>query len=157
MKRTLFVFVLTIASPFFCFAQGITANSKINQVVVFSEDALVNRVANVKLNAGEDKIIFSDIIPEIDEDSLRVSGSGSAEVKILGAQVFFTGAGRQLRCSLPPDLSTLLRAATSSPKPEESMKLTPSRLITRSLGCTVATVSRITSRSCAVTSKLTLP
>ena len=87
MKRTLFAFVLTIASPFLCFAQGITANSKINQVVVFSEDALVNRVANVKLNAGEDKIIFSDIIPEIDEDSLRVSGSGSAEVKVLGVQV----------------------------------------------------------------------
>ena len=87
MKRTLFAFVLTIASPFLCFAQGITANSKINQVVVFSEDALVNRVANVKLNAGEDKIIFPGIIPEIDEDSLRVSGSGTAEVKILGAQV----------------------------------------------------------------------
>ena len=87
MRRIIFAFILTIAAPFVCFAQGITANSQINQVVVFSEDALVNRVANVKLNAGEEKIIFPGIIPEIDEDSLRVSGSGSAEVKILGAQV----------------------------------------------------------------------
>lgn len=85
MKRLFFISVLIIATPLFVCAQDIIADSKINQVTVYAQGALVNRIALLKLSTGTQKIIFSDIIPQIDENSLRVSGEGSAQVKILGA------------------------------------------------------------------------
>jgi uncharacterized protein (TIGR02231 family) len=69
------------------FAAEITAESKITTVTVYPNTALLTRSATLKLDAGEHKVAFAGIIPALDEGSLRVSGSGSAEVKILGAQV----------------------------------------------------------------------
>lgn len=72
----------------YVFAQDIEVESKISQVTVYPGDALLTRTATLKLNPIEQqKVIFSHIIPEVDENSLRVSASGSAEVKILGAEV----------------------------------------------------------------------
>lgn len=81
------VFFLVLFVCNLAFAQGIKAESKINQVTVYPDSALLTRVATLKLNPGEHKAVFSDIIPDVDENSLRVSGSGNAEVKILGAQL----------------------------------------------------------------------
>jgi uncharacterized protein (TIGR02231 family) len=70
------------------FAQAIEADSSITAVTVYPDSALVNRSANLKLNPGEHKVVFPGIIPEIDENSLRVlAGAGDKEVKILGAEV----------------------------------------------------------------------
>jgi uncharacterized protein (TIGR02231 family) len=80
---TTFIFSLSAC----VFAQDIEADSRISQVTVYPGDALLTRVVALKLNAGNHKIIFSDVIPDLDENSLRVSGSGSAEVKILEALV----------------------------------------------------------------------
>lgn len=85
MKKLFFILVFIIATPLFVCAQDIIADSKISQVTVYSQGALVNRVASFKISVGTQKIIFPDILPQIDENSLRVSGEGSAEVKILGA------------------------------------------------------------------------
>ncbi len=85
MKKLFFILVFIIATPLFVCAQDIIADSKINQVTVYAQGALVNRTASFKLNVGTQKIIFPDILPQLDENSLRVSGEGSAEVKILGA------------------------------------------------------------------------
>lgn len=85
MKKLFFILVLIMATPLFVCAQDILADSKINQVTVYSQSALINRIASFKLSEGIQKIVFPDIIPQIDENSLRVSGEGSAEVKILGA------------------------------------------------------------------------
>jgi uncharacterized protein (TIGR02231 family) len=79
------VFIFSLSAC--VFAQDIEADSRISQVTVYPGDALLTRVAALKLNAGNHKIIFSDVIPDLDENSLRVSGSGSAEVKILEALV----------------------------------------------------------------------
>jgi len=68
-------------------AEEIKADSRISEVTVYSGDALVKRSAQIKLNPGENKVIFVDIIPEVDESSLRVSGEGSASIKILSAYV----------------------------------------------------------------------
>ena len=87
MKKIIFVLVLVSCFTGYVYAQDIVAQSRITEVTVFSGDALVNRVSSLKLNQGEQKIILSGIIPELDENSLRVSGSGTAEVKILGASV----------------------------------------------------------------------
>ncbi|MCM8789424.1 MAG: mucoidy inhibitor MuiA family protein [Candidatus Omnitrophica bacterium] len=83
----LFGFILFVSSKL-VFAQGIEADSSVTAVTVYPDSALVSRSANLKLNAGEVKVVFPDIIPEIDENSLRVSaGTGEKEMKILGAEV----------------------------------------------------------------------
>lgn len=61
--------------------------TKITEVVVYPDLALISRVTSLKLKKGDYKIIFVDIIPEIDENSLRVSAYGEAEVKLFGAKL----------------------------------------------------------------------
>lgn len=79
--------IFSLVLPFFVYAQDIQADSKISAVTIYSGDALIKRVAQVKLPQGENRVIFADLIPEIDENSLRVSAEGSAGVKILGAYI----------------------------------------------------------------------
>ncbi|MGE5197435.1 MAG: mucoidy inhibitor MuiA family protein [Deltaproteobacteria bacterium] len=90
MKRTVIV-VSTLAflslPIYFAVAATIETQSRISEVTVYPGAALISRVASVRLETGQHQVAFSDIIPELDDNSLRVSGSGSAEVKILGAQV----------------------------------------------------------------------
>lgn len=89
MKKTMmFCLLLGIGmlSASFCFA-AVEANSRIAAVTVYPSSALVTRSAVLELAAGDHQIVFSNIIPEVDENSLRVSGSGAAQFKILGAQV----------------------------------------------------------------------
>ncbi len=82
----LICFLGLLSSPF-AYSVEIKVDSKISAVTIYTAGALVKRVAQVKLNQGENRVIFPEIIPEIDEDSLRVSGEGPASVKILGASV----------------------------------------------------------------------
>jgi uncharacterized protein (TIGR02231 family) len=82
--------VLVFGLILFCgyvFASEIEVESRISEVTVYPDSALLSRVANLKLNPGEYKVIFSNIIPEVDENSLRVSAQGTTEVKLFGAQV----------------------------------------------------------------------
>lgn len=68
------------------YASEMEAKSRISRVTVYPDTALVSRQADLKLSSGEQKIIFPDIIPEVDENSLRVSFQGSAEVRLFGAR-----------------------------------------------------------------------
>jgi len=65
----------------------IRVESRISKVTVYPASALINRTASLKLKRGEYEIVFADIVPEVDENSLRVSASGEAEVKLFGAQL----------------------------------------------------------------------
>lgn len=89
MRRVLeiIVFLSLIFNVSLCSAEAIKANSQIIQVTVYPDSALISREVNLKLNPGEHKIIFSDIIPDVDENSLAVSGKGSAQVRIFGGQI----------------------------------------------------------------------
>lgn len=90
MKKIMFLVsalaFIFMASPYI-FAADITADSRITEVTVYPDSALLSRVASLKLDAGEQKVIFSDIIPEVDENSLRVSAEGGTQVKLFGAQL----------------------------------------------------------------------
>ncbi|MGD0335507.1 MAG: mucoidy inhibitor MuiA family protein [Candidatus Omnitrophota bacterium] len=77
-------FVLSGTSSF---ADQLTPASSIKEVTVYPDSALVSRSANVQLGAGAHEVVFSDIIPEIDENSLKVSCANTASVKILGARL----------------------------------------------------------------------
>lgn len=90
MKKIIFFFLVGIATfsiVNYLFAAEIVADSRITEVTVYPDSALVSRVANIKLTLGENQVIFSNIIPEVDENSLRVSASITEGVKILGAKV----------------------------------------------------------------------
>jgi uncharacterized protein (TIGR02231 family) len=71
----------------YAFSETVEVPSAITEVSVYPDAGLITRVAALKLETGFQQVRFVDIIPEVDENSLRVSGSGSAEAKILGAQV----------------------------------------------------------------------
>lgn len=68
-------------------ADVIKADSRITAVTVYPGQALVTRSASVTLPAGAHQISFENIIPQVDENSIRVSGAGSAKVKLFGAQL----------------------------------------------------------------------
>jgi len=87
IKVVVFVCLVINASFCLCFAETIKTDSKITQVTVYPNSAIINRVANLKLVTGEYQIIFPDIIPEVDENSLTIAGKGQAQVKIFGAQI----------------------------------------------------------------------
>lgn len=87
MKKLFWIFCSVVLTSSRAFAADVEAPSEISQVTVYSSSAFVTRSATVQVNPGDTRVVFANIIPEIDEDSLRVKGKGSAEVKILGAQV----------------------------------------------------------------------
>lgn len=69
------------------FSTDIAAESEIREVTVFPDSAIVSRVAKLELPAGEHRVIFSGIVPEITENSVRAYAAGGAEYKLHGAQV----------------------------------------------------------------------
>ncbi len=89
--KSLSVCIFGLAAICFCsslaFGEDISADSSIVAVSVFPGRAMVTRQANLKLKEGAYRIIFPDIIPELDENSVRVTAKGSAETKLYGAQV----------------------------------------------------------------------
>jgi uncharacterized protein (TIGR02231 family) len=87
MRKLILLLAAMFSSLTYSIAQDIQAESKITKVSVYLGSALITRSAELKLSQGLQNIVISGIVPEIDENSLRVSGKGSAEVKILGAEV----------------------------------------------------------------------
>jgi uncharacterized protein (TIGR02231 family) len=69
------------------FAADAVADSRVVGVMIYPDSVLVTRQAQVKLNPGQNKVVFSDIIPEVDENSLKVSLNENSGAKLLGAQV----------------------------------------------------------------------
>lgn len=76
---------LTVLSPAHGLAAEIPGDSKITAVTVYPGSARVTRTVNVDLSQGEHSIVLDNIIPRIDENTLMVTGKGSAQVKIFGA------------------------------------------------------------------------
>lgn len=91
MKKAVFcllsVSLMLLLSSSFVLASEIKADSKITEVAVYPDSSLITRLASLKLSLGEHKVIFTDIIPDVDENSLRVSTSGNAKVKLFGVQM----------------------------------------------------------------------
>jgi len=69
------------------YAAEVEVNSQISEICVYTDSALINRVTHLELERGTYTAIFSDIIPEVDENSLRVSAEGTAVIRLFGAQV----------------------------------------------------------------------
>ncbi len=89
MKRSLFCVTVAILSFAYAvsFAAQVTVDSRITQVMLYADSVLITRTAEISLDPGEFSLVFPDIIPEVDENSLKVTASGEAGVKLFGAQV----------------------------------------------------------------------
>jgi hypothetical protein len=55
------------------YASEIEADSRITEVMVYPDSALVGRTTILRLEQEKHRIIFSDIVPHIDEDNLSIS------------------------------------------------------------------------------------
>jgi uncharacterized protein (TIGR02231 family) len=86
MKKLLIaLLVLAVAVP--SFAADLKPETVITDVVVYPGTARVTRELKTDVTEGMHNILFSDIKPDIDENSLTVSGEGTAKVKIYGAKI----------------------------------------------------------------------
>jgi uncharacterized protein (TIGR02231 family) len=87
MKKMIWVFIMSLWLSASIYAADIPVASTVRDVTVYPNAALIQRSANVTLDKGVHRIIINDIVAQLDENSLSVSGAGSAKVKIYGAQI----------------------------------------------------------------------
>jgi len=68
------LFMLLLCSPFVMNAQE-TVKSNVTDVTVFLQGAQVTRKANFSLKAGDNRIVFKDLSPQLDANSIQIKGS----------------------------------------------------------------------------------
>lgn len=88
-KLTNFVFLFALV----CFlsstlwADEVAAKSRISSVTVYPDRAAVIREAHLDLGHGKHSVVFDCLPSTLIASSIRVSGSGTAEVRILGMDI----------------------------------------------------------------------
>lgn len=78
MKNSLLIFLLLPLS-LFANSEKPTA-SKIEKVTVYLEGASIERTSSVNLISGENTFIFNNLSPDIDENSIQISGLGNTSI-----------------------------------------------------------------------------
>jgi uncharacterized protein (TIGR02231 family) len=68
-------------------AWALPADQKITAVTVYPDRALVTRGGTVKLEAGIQSVVFENLPPNLEEDSVRAKASSEGKLKILGVEV----------------------------------------------------------------------
>ena len=69
------------------FSQQGNLESKVVEATIFKDRAMVMRLADVNLKMGENQIVFSNLTTDINDQSVRISATGSGEIKILDVKV----------------------------------------------------------------------
>ena len=88
-----YIVVSAIGIAVFCgsiFAEVIDAESKISEVVVFQDRALLSRRAELVLVQGAHTVNFPSLPGTIEESSMGVQGTGEAKVKLFGVKLVRT-------------------------------------------------------------------
>ncbi|HSN92152.1 MAG TPA: mucoidy inhibitor MuiA family protein [Anaeromyxobacteraceae bacterium] len=78
---------LAVAVPAPASAEDVRAASRIESVTVYRSSARVTRVAEARLGAGDGRVLLEGLPESLDDDSVRVSGKGTARAKIFGVSV----------------------------------------------------------------------
>jgi uncharacterized protein (TIGR02231 family) len=84
-------------------AAPIVATSKIDAVTVYTDRAVVTRHAHLELPGGEAEVLFETLPDGLMDQSLQVSGNGTAEVTILDVNARRTFVGK----AVDPRVKTL--------------------------------------------------
>jgi uncharacterized protein (TIGR02231 family) len=82
----IFLFFLMMADAFVA-ADNLPVESKIISAVVYPQGARITRSTRVQLKEGTQTITLEGVLPDFDENSMSVSGAGTALAKILGAGI----------------------------------------------------------------------
>ncbi len=83
--RTLALLALTL--PVLSAASDVRAPSRVDAVTVYRSTARVTRAAKVEVPAGAARILLEGLPDQLDDDSLRVEGKGSAKARVFGVAV----------------------------------------------------------------------
>ncbi len=85
MRLVAFVFLvlpaLTLAAPSF------DVGSRIDAVTVFRSGARITRVTKLELPGGPARVLLRGLPVDLDDDSIRVEGKGSAKARVFGVTV----------------------------------------------------------------------
>lgn len=85
--RNIIAAVMFLSLPVAAFADTLEQSSKITAVTVYPGAAHITRTITLDLPAGAHTIVFDSINPPLDENTLSVSGQGTASVKIYGGYI----------------------------------------------------------------------
>lgn len=85
---TFLISVLSVQASF-CQGRNFQAETKIREVIVFTEGAQVERIANVTIPAGRSEWVFSGISPQLEKQSIQVKTATGATVLSVNHQVNF--------------------------------------------------------------------
>jgi uncharacterized protein (TIGR02231 family) len=86
MKHAMLPLVVLAVSGLAAHAASVTAASKISDVTVYQDRALVTRSGAVTLSDGEQQVVFAGLPAGLDENSVRARGVGQG-FKILGVEI----------------------------------------------------------------------
>jgi len=106
MKTMKEIFLLLFISIFFSsalFSDEIVTQSSISTVTVFPDRASVTREADLSLASGVHSVVFSGLPATLIPNSVRVSGKGTALVKVLGVDI----STQFLESALLPEINKL--------------------------------------------------
>jgi len=78
---------LAVAAPPLASAEDARAISRIEAVTVYRSSARVTRVAEARVAAGDGRVLLEGLPESLDDDSVRVSGKGTAKARIFGVSV----------------------------------------------------------------------
>jgi uncharacterized protein (TIGR02231 family) len=95
-----FLFFIFISS---LFSEEITAKSSITSVTIFPDRATIIREADLSLGLGTHSVVFDGLPVTMIPSSLRVTGKGTAVVRILGMDL----SSEYLEASLLPEVKKL--------------------------------------------------
>jgi uncharacterized protein (TIGR02231 family) len=88
LRRPLFpALLLILAIPAAASPAEVSPASRIDAVTVYLNSARVTRLARIDLPAGDIRVKLEGLTDQIIDDSLRVSGAGSAKAQVFGATV----------------------------------------------------------------------
>jgi uncharacterized protein (TIGR02231 family) len=93
---------VSVLAPALAYAADVELQSKIDQVTIFPDAALVTRVAPLDLSAGASTLLVRGLPAGLDPSSIRVEGTGEAAFAIGGIDVRVTPG--EARPVIDPDL-----------------------------------------------------
>ncbi|WP_339699954.1 mucoidy inhibitor MuiA family protein [uncultured Marixanthomonas sp.] len=92
MKNIFFLFFLF---PLLIFASDSDSKpSTIKKVTVYLNGASIERAASINLLSGENTVVFNDLSPDINENSIQISGLKNATVLSLGYAIDYLEKGK---------------------------------------------------------------
>ena len=77
MKKIMHCVIMLLMAEMAFAQQDKKVDSQIKQVTVFLNKAQVTREAQTRIEAGKTNIIFSGLTPQLDPNSIQVSGKGN--------------------------------------------------------------------------------